>query len=173
MRPYLSTPPVNPLIRLPLVATANIFRFPLPAPMSVIPSDSRGIPTMRGSHVSHARPPTPVIPSVSRGIPTMRGSHVSHARPPTPVIPSDSRGIPTVRGRHDCRTQPPTPVIPSDSRGIPTVGETLFPTPSPHVCHSERQPRNSNGGGEPSVPLPDPPRLSFRASGLVGMGWVG
>ncbi len=51
----------------------------------------------RGNRVSLAQPLLFVIPSDSRGIPTVQGSIVTTHKPNKPVIPSDSRGIPTVR----------------------------------------------------------------------------
>ncbi len=134
-------------------------------PLSVIPSVSRGIPTAWSNHHCQAQAPLSVIPSVSRGIPTAWSNHHCQAQAPLSVIPSDSRGIPTKRGNHHSHAQTPLSVIPSDSRGIPTAwGNHHCQAQAPLVCHSERQSRNPNRMGEPSLPRTDLPCLSFRAS---------
>ncbi len=86
------------------------------------------------------------------------------------VIPSGGRGIPRVRGNDHCHPQsPPGRHSERQPRNPHGTGEPSFPCPAPPVCHSERQPRNPNGAGEPSLPYP---QTLLPCNGGLGMAMV-
>ncbi len=128
------------------------------SPQPVIPSDSRGTPTVRGE-------PTFLLP-----IPTASHSERQPRNPngagrtnlPTPNPHSQSFRATAEESQRCGENQPsypqsPQPVIPSDSRGIPTVrGQGTFLPPIPTASDSERQPRNPNGAGTRNLPTPNP-----------------
>ncbi len=99
-----------------------------------------------------------------------------------------------MRGNRHCHARPPRLSFRATAEESQRCGRTVIATPGPLVCHSERQPRNPNRTGEPSLPRPTLlfpsleqgsacsgceswlmgavgiPRLSLGMTGVAGLG---